>query len=111
VKNDISGGVYTERWYFTMDDGQGSHVVLSLNLNPTPGATDPWDMQHIHFSDKQLDPGKWGEEGYARNGIDFFDPGASENPGDMQDMSDFARAMLQFESDIQAATIEEDLTE
>jgi RHS repeat-associated protein len=106
-------GVYTQRWYFTMDDGEGSKVVLSLNFNPTPGARDPWDMPHIHFSNDQPDPDKWGSQGYARS-ADWFDPGASENPGEEDQMSSFAKAMFQFEEEqsaIEDAIIIEDTTD
>ena len=83
IVNDNSGGVYTDRWYFTMNDGNGSKVVLSLNLNPNAGPSDdPWDMRHVHFSDGQVDKAKWGEEGWMRTKAGIADPGASENPGD-----------------------------
>ena len=63
------------------------------------------------FCNSKRKVNEWGEEGYARYGIDFFDPGASENPGDVQDMSDFAQIMMQAEEAMQTTTIEEDLTE
>jgi RHS repeat-associated protein len=100
IVNDDSGGVYTDRWYFTFDDGEGSEVVLSLNLNPNAGTgSDPWDMKRVHFSSDQVDPEKWGETGWARG--DWFDAGASENPGDESEMSDFAKAMYAIEEVIE----------
>jgi hypothetical protein len=111
IVNDDSGGVYTDRWYFIIDDGDGSKVVLSLNLNPHAGpADDPWDMRHIHFSSDQLDPEKWGKQGYMRTGWGI-DPGASDNPGDVGDMSDFEKAMLSAEQVLEESTTTEDLTE
>jgi hypothetical protein len=106
IVNDDSGGVYTDRWYLTFDDGEGSKVTMSLNFNPRAGsADDPWDMKHIHFASNQPDPGKWGEkDGWARS-TDGLDPGASENPGDESEMSFFAKLMMITEED---PTIESD---
>ena len=111
IVNDDSGGVYTDRWYLTFNDGEGSKVTMSLNLNPRAGpADDPWDMKHIHFSDNQPDPGKWGEEGSARNTWGL-DPGASANPGDESGMSPFAKFMLASEQALEEDSIAEDLSE
>ena len=93
-------GAYTDRWYLTFDDGGGSKVVMSLNLNPKAGSSDdPWDMKRIHFSSNQLDPEKWGEkDGWARSTWGL-DPGASENPGDETDMSFIAKMLGVSEED------------
>ena len=103
IVNDNSGGVFTDRWYFTMNDGEGSKVVLSLNLNPNAGpGNDAWDMQHIHFASDsdQVDPNKWGVHGWIRTSAGTIDPGSSENPGnDSAEASFFEKVFNVAEED------------
>lgn len=112
VVNDPRG--YTQRWYVTFDDGTGSRVTLSVNFNPDAGPNDdPWDMQRAKFSSIQQDPGKWGKNGSARN-VDWYDPGASENPGDEADQSFFSKLFAPPEGDepsLEDASIVDDLAE
>ena len=108
VKNDISGGVFTDRYYFTLDDGEGSHVVLSLNYNPQSASDkslDPWDMKHVHFSSDQVDPEKWGEDGYMR---EEADPGSNPNPPQDNEFDQFFKDLPE---EIESAGFAADLEE
>ena len=113
IVNDNSGGVFTDRYYFTLDDGQGSKVVLSLNYNPkseSDRSLDPWDMRQVHFSsnEDQVNPEKWGTEGYERSGFGA-DPGDDLNPD--PDTSFFEQIFSDLPEEIQNAGVAADFEE